>query len=359
MTRTVFLHIGAPKTGTTFLQDRLSRNVGALARHDVHVPWRIRDQDAATFHFRAALDVLGQDWGGKPGHAAGAWPAMVRHVRRAHGTVVISHEILAPAPPEVVDRVMADLSDSEVHLVYSVRDLARQLPAAWQESVKQGRQWKFSRFVERMQKGDAFFMQAFDLPKVLSTWARNLPPERVHVVTVPPSGAPHDELWRRFARALAIDPAWAPRSAERANASLGVAETEMLRRLNRRIGREARIESTYDQLIRRLLDDDQLTRVSPRVELSPHAWGWAEEQTARWVDWIEGSGVDLVGDLADLEMGDPPTDWVDPDKVSARQLARAALDALTVMTEEAARRPDPDAQITTRVRNQAERLRRR
>ena len=47
------------------------------------------------FHFRAALDLLGQDWGGAPGHAEGAWDAMVRRVRRADGTVVISHEILA------------------------------------------------------------------------------------------------------------------------------------------------------------------------------------------------------------------------------------------------------------------------
>ena len=38
MTRRVYLHVGAPKTGTTYLQDRLGRNARRLAAHDVHVP---------------------------------------------------------------------------------------------------------------------------------------------------------------------------------------------------------------------------------------------------------------------------------------------------------------------------------
>ena len=32
----------------------------------------------ALFQFRAALDLLGQDWGGTPGHAKGAWDALAR-----------------------------------------------------------------------------------------------------------------------------------------------------------------------------------------------------------------------------------------------------------------------------------------
>src|SRR4029079_1856574 len=83
------------------------------------------------FHFRAALDLMGQDWGGPPGHAAGAWDAMVRRVRRHSGTVIISHETLAPAKPEYIARLKSDLGglpDTEIHVVYSARDLARQAP---------------------------------------------------------------------------------------------------------------------------------------------------------------------------------------------------------------------------------------
>ena len=58
--RRILLHIGAPKTGTTYLQDRLDLNSRELARHGVHVPGRGPLVSAPLFHFRAALDLLGQ-----------------------------------------------------------------------------------------------------------------------------------------------------------------------------------------------------------------------------------------------------------------------------------------------------------
>ena len=38
MTRVVHLHIGAPKTGTTYIQTRLGRNTKTLADNGVHFP---------------------------------------------------------------------------------------------------------------------------------------------------------------------------------------------------------------------------------------------------------------------------------------------------------------------------------
>ena len=64
MSRVVHLHIGAPKTGTTYLQDRLMLNSAQLARHGVVIPSQNRFVDTDVFHFRAALDLLDQDWGG-------------------------------------------------------------------------------------------------------------------------------------------------------------------------------------------------------------------------------------------------------------------------------------------------------
>ena len=126
MSRAVYLHIGAPKTGTTYVQDRLELNARSLARHDVHLPTRPL-VSPGLFHFRAALDLLGQDWGGPPGHAEGGWDAMVRRARRSQGSVIISHEILATATAGQVAQALDDLADREVHVVYSARDLG---PAA-------------------------------------------------------------------------------------------------------------------------------------------------------------------------------------------------------------------------------------
>ena len=76
MTRALYLHIGAPKSGTTFLQDRLERNHRRLARHGVLLPSQLPLVHAPLFQFRAALDLMGQDWGGDSGHADGAWDSL-------------------------------------------------------------------------------------------------------------------------------------------------------------------------------------------------------------------------------------------------------------------------------------------
>src|SRR5205085_9805439 len=63
-------------------------------------------------------------------------------------------------------------------------------------------------------------------------WTSLLPPEQVHVITVPPRGSAPDLLWKRFADVVGIDPAVADTERARSNESLGLAEVELLRRLN-------------------------------------------------------------------------------------------------------------------------------
>ena len=360
MSRVVHLHIGAPKTGTTYLQDRLRLNTASLARHGVVVPVG-RAGRTDMFHFRAALDLLDQDWGGPPGHAKGAWDAMVRRVNRADGNVVISHEILAGAKPDKIAKALNDLAGNEVHLVYSARDLARQIPAAWQESIKQGRKWQFRRFIDRYEGGKSFFFrQALDLPEVLTAWGAKLPPERIHVVTVPHDRGPNgDELWLRFCRAFGIDPAWAPLDSERDNRSLGIAETSLLRKLNRRLELGVWRDPVYDALIRELLAQEVLVaRKAVPVRLPPERYDFAEQQAELWIDWITGSGIDVVGDLDDLRPRRPADDaeWRNPDRVRAKLELSAALDALAVMTREAASHASQGS-VSGKLRDTARRLR--
>lgn len=365
MSRRVYLHIGAPKTGTTYVQDRLAVNARTLAANGVHFPSGSPLVSPGLFQFRAALDLLGQDWGGPPGHAEGSWEALVRRTKRRSGTVVVSHEILAPATPNQVARAMRDLAGSEIHVVYTVRDLARQLPAAWQESIKQGRRWSYRRFLDRFEKGRSWFYRAFDVPRVLGTWGAGLPPEHVHVVTVPQTQikTQHgDQLWLRMCEVLGIDPEWTPLDSDRSNRSLGIAETQVIRQLNRRMDRAARRESSYDALIRDMLAQGELVkRESAAVRLPPERYAWAEERAERWIEWIEGSGVHVVGDVAELRPVRPSPEevWRDPDQVRAKRQLATALDALAAMTREAARRPDPERQLTHRVRTHAQRLRER
>jgi len=362
MARRVFVHIGAPKTGTTYLQDRLALNEKSLAEHGVHVPSGGVTHSPGMYQFRVALDLLDQDWGGEPGHASGTWDNFARRTRRRSGTVVLSHELLAPASAAQVARLKRDLGDAEIHVVYSARDLARQVPAAWQETIKQGKGWPLRRFLHRLENNHIWFYQAFDLPKVLTTWSEGLPPERVHVVTVPQRAlfrAAPDTLWLRFCEALEIDPAWAPIDSTETNPSMGMAETQLIRKLNKRVERTTRRQGGADDLVRRLLAENRLAnRDSHPVRLPPDMHPWAVEKCERWIEWIEQSGVHVVGDLDELRPEPPEVEsWEDPDRVPAGAQLEAALEALAALVDEAARRPDPDQQLVHRVRSQVRRMR--
>jgi hypothetical protein len=361
MSRVVYLHVGAPKTGTTYLQDRLARNAAVLAEHGVHFPGGPLGLDPGHTHFRAALDLLGADWGGPSGHAEGHWDSLVRKVRRSAGTVVVSHEILSAAPRDRIDRAMADLADEEVHVVLSSRDIARQLPAYWQESIKQGRRWTFAKFLDTArQDPDIWFWRSQSLPQVLSRWSAGLPPERVHLVTVPQPGGTRELLWRRFCQAFGIDPDWTPKESERFNPSMGIAETALIRRLNRRLGKNGISEHHHTTLVKEILVHRNLAnREGGKATLPPRLYPWASEVAESWIDWAEGSGIDIIGDVADLRPVPPPADttWLNPDKPPQGDMLAAALDALVAMTEEAASRPDPNDQLSARMSRAARRFR--
>ena len=109
-----------------------------------------------------------------------------------------------------------------------------------------------------------------------------------------------DKLWLRFCRAFRIDPAWAPLDSERDNRSLGIAETSLLRKLNRRLELGVWRDPVYDALIRELLAQEVLVaRDAVPVRLPPHRFDFAEQEGEVWIDWIKSSGVDVVGDVDD------------------------------------------------------------
>ena len=271
--------------------------------------------------FRPALDLVQRSWGGVGSEVGGEWDALAKRVRRSKGTVLISHEILAGATREQVERAVGSLGSAEIHIVFTARDIARQVPAEWQERLKHRQVIPYRRFLRQIQAPGSSspsartFWQVQGLTGVLERWSRHLTPDRVHVVTVPQPGAPHGELWRRFCRAVEVDPAWAPEDSPRRNPSIGVAQSMMLRKLNRRLRAVGLAHSDYSSLVRRLVVHETLASHpdDERLALPPQFRDWAEEVSETWCEWLVGSGVDVVGDLDDLR----PV-WPDPDDREAR-----------------------------------------
>lgn len=354
----VFLHVGAPKTGTTYLQDRLFLNRASLARHGIKYPTGYRED-----MFLAALDLTGIRWPEFHEKSHGEWDALVRRTKLATGTVVLSHEILAVTKPSRIRKAAEDLADAELHVVFTARDIARQLTADWQEGVKMYGTKSFERFLRETMDGDPrtskqWFWRAQHLPRVLSNWGSVVPPERIHLAVLPQSGG---DVWDTFSRIIGADPSWAPRDTDRHNSSLGVAEVTMLRQLNKRLKQAGVDRSTYRSLVLNAIVYDTLAdRDGTRITLPPEADGWATTVAKEWIDWVSASGVDVIGDLDDL-LPAPRTDeqWHDPDRVGPRAVRDAALDALVGVILEASHRPDPEARLTRRAARAARRLARR
>lgn len=353
----VFLHVGAPKTGTSQLQDLLFLNRDVLREgHGVLYPGERFDD-----HFMAAIDLLGKEWGGLEERASGAWARLVDEANAFDGpTVVISHEVLAGASAEQAARALAEL-DGELHLVYSARDLRRQVPAEWQEGIKHRRTLTYAAFCADIVRDQPrtqlarWFWTVQDIPAVLHRWGSLVPPERVHLVTVPPAEAPRELLMQRFLDLLRIDQQWLEIPSDRANASMGALETTFIRKLNGRLPGSELPGDIYRPYVRELLVHRRLAGRpgSVRIALPAGLEGWVERRTGRWLEQLRAQGYDVVGDLAELAPGPPTGSWYDPDAVPDEQVelaldvAESLLRELADVTErhrhelEEARRPPP------------------
>lgn len=351
MSRVVYLHVGAPRTGTSYLHRRLAANRETLAQHGVHVP-------AGSGQHLAALDLLERREG--PEDTQGQWDALVRATQRVDGTALISQDALATASPEQVRRALDSFGDADVHVVYVARDLARQIPTEWQESLKRGRSWSYARYLDRVRRrrGQAsrHFWRAQDVGDVLSRWSAGLAPENVHVVVAPAGDPSLEQRWELYCAAFRIDPSWAPAEAEQVPPPLSIAEAGTLRALNRRLREHPEDDPAERRAVIRAAlagrrgahpEEDPGAAVHEPITLRPDLSAWAAGITEEWVDWITGSGVHVVGDVHDLWPPMPDTDvaWSDPDHSDRRAMASAALDLLAQMTLEASRRTPADEQL--------------
>jgi hypothetical protein len=297
----VFLHVGSPKTGTTFLQDVLWSQRETGAQQGLLLPGqRFHDHYLATLDLRGLADDPSQ-----PERARGIWDALVAEALAWDGNVLISHELFAGATAEQARRAVAALAAAaEVHVVVTARDHVRQISAEWQEHVKHRSAATFGDFVRGVRDDDArtsWFWQVQDYAGVLERWGADLLPEQLHVVTVPPPGADPAILWERFARLLGVDPAAFDTELERSNSSLGVEQAELLRRVNLELGERLPLPGPYPLVVKNVLAHRILEpRTGTRLALGADDRAFAVESSRAIADRLAAMEVDVVGDLAEL-----------------------------------------------------------
>lgn len=297
---TVFLHIGAPKTGTTFLQGVLWANREKLEKRGVWLPG-----SQPNDHFRAGYSLRGleQDPDDPRDGWRGAWDVMANQVRESTAnSVVVSDERLAACSTEEVERAVRSLAPSEVHVIYTLRDFVGLLPAEWQEHVKDRDYRTFEKWLADVigNRGGNWFWQVHDGAEVLRRWASALPVERLHVLTLPRRDAPPDLLWERFASVLGIDPSGMDMTVA-ANATLGADGAELLRRVNQSLPAEFpiwhQVELTREVLAHRIL----ATRQDKTPITLPPEWAdWVSEHSKQLIWALKSAGYPVIGDLDEL-----------------------------------------------------------
>jgi hypothetical protein len=310
----LYLHVGLPKSGSTYLQSVLGNNRGVLKEQSYIYPFVHQE---GMFH--AAVEMAGSPtrWGLEREQVEGTFESLLRRGRRIGGTVVISHEIFGAADDDQVRRISELVEDFEVHVVLTVRDLGRTLTAEWQERVKNGGLVTFDEYaaaiLEHLPGGaadPAAFWPTQNLGALLDRWQALAPPERIHVVVTPPSGAVPGELWGRFADAIGLAPdAIALTEVPRRNESLGIGQIAFLRQVMEAL--DGRLKQPWrSRVAKRWFAQTLLSSArSPRPVTPPEVAERLSRVSQSWIDQVRSGGFRVHGDLAELlpAIGDDTT----------------------------------------------------
>jgi hypothetical protein len=334
MAKRVFLHVGTPESGTASLHAVLWQNADALKRDGLLLPARL------GVHYAAAKAVTARSTRKREldAEADQAWGRLARQSRRWEHDVLISHELFAPATREQARVAKHRLGrDTEVHLVVTARALNRQLPAAWREQVQSGMSLPFPTFVSRVRNREArgeWFWDVQDVIDILDRWAPHARPSHVHIVTAPAGSAEPGLLWSRFSSVLGVEPTSYDIEVPRGKASLGVVETELLRRVH--AGRDGRFTGAHRRYwTRHLLAGEILEqRRGVPILLPDDARTWLEQRSHEIVAAIRERGYHVVGDLDELVWAEPAPQARSVASVTTDEMAEATAWTIARLQEQ-------------------------
>ena len=326
--RRVFLHIGLPKTATTYLQTILWGQRDAVAAQGLVLPGRERRD-----HLWVSRVVREEpERRRRPDREHEAHARVLADVRAATGDVLVSHEFLAACSADQARAFVADLAGDggrEVHVLVTAREPLGLFTASWQESLKNRSTTPLVDYgrSESTSPQDIWDWRTLDLALVVDRWLEAVPAERLHVLPLDRSAA-REEIWHRFAGVLGLDPDGVDVSGSFPNESMGVVEAELLRRVNAHLGD---FRSAFDRgvWIRTFLADERLvTRGGERFWPYPDQVADCRRRGERAVALLAERGVDVVGDPAWLLVPEDIGLRRTPDSVSDAEVADAAAEVI-------------------------------
>ncbi|MFF4583927.1 hypothetical protein [Streptomyces sp. NPDC001388] len=299
---TRLLHIGPHKTGTTSIQGALFGAKDRMPAYGVEFPATSRHPMQAVLAACSRGGMIG-DTTPTERH----WEQLLEQVRATGArTSVISSEFFADAPDDAtVERVVGQLGGDRVHVLVTLRPLARIMPSQWQQYVQNGLRMGYEDWLEHMlrkapyEKPNPSFWRRHRHDRLIERWVRVVGADRVTVVVV--DDRDREGLMRTFETLLGLPAHLLRPVPDTANRSLTLAETEMLRNLNKEFRGNGLPDELYSKLIRNGAVMHMKNACSPAshdVKISTPAWAVAAaaEIGAEMAGRITAMGVRVIGD---------------------------------------------------------------
>jgi hypothetical protein len=329
----LYLHVGFHKTGTTSLQDVLNRNRNELLEQGYLYP--------KTRKFRAqhefAWSVGQRGWGWKQfgGSQAGPGPArrMFRLLCSSKQDIIISSEFLSELKPDQIKRLLSSLGKRELKVIFTVRPVAKILPSAYQQEVKNGSKLTYNLWLERVlepekeNRNKTRFWTRHSHHFEIAKWADIVGKERVSVI-IPDESRPSFLTDSFFGLVGVNTENFRESNKNVVNRSMDLAEIELLRQINqkfdRTLGWDEYVADIRSTLVKTWTQSAPSV-ASPGRLANPEAFKTRIDQRVQEVaEGIKGLGVEVIGDVDSLAKAKYGENTI-PDQISIEGLVEPIL----------------------------------
>jgi hypothetical protein len=300
----LLLHIGPHKTGTTAIQQAFAAARPQLREQGIVYPGYTGQHRMPALAVTGTRGVVGL----RPPKIE-EWDRFVGDVQAARRRrVVVSAESFVEADDTVAERVVRELGGDRVRVVMTLRPLAKILPSAWQQMVRNRLRSTYDDWLDEVLNQESARRQIVNFwhrhhhEQVLDRWVSIVGPERFAVVVA--DDADREALPHAFETVLGLPPGLLPMAEARDNRGLTAAEIELIRQLNVVFHDRGWSSELYHQTVRLGGIRDMQTRSpepdEPKIITPAWAVDRANDIARAASEHIRASGVLVLGDLDTL-----------------------------------------------------------
>lgn len=300
MPETFYLHVGTRKSGTTTLQSITRASEEQLLAAGLGFPFGV-----PTGTNRRPFMSLMRKLGGDPAKR----PAAVERLRASVAATsqkraMFSAEGLAALPADVIATLAEALQDTDLHIIVTVRDLARQLPSEWQQSSKLGEVPGYLEFCDQVvdpaSELSELFLARYDAADIAARWGAAVGPDRVHLIVLPQQRGDENWLPRTFFGLMDVGMDSLKFSDVARNTSMGYAEAELLRRTVAGFNARETYQPYEIHLLVRKEWKPTEAGAGDKIGVPQAALDWCRARAERQIEEIKAGGWQVIGDLEDL-----------------------------------------------------------